>query len=55
MSVVDEETRAEFEEMQRKSPLTSATNAGRSGLADFDLAGWMAGKTSGGGGSSKDD
>lgn len=49
---MDEETKAEFEEMQRKSPLSKGTTAARSGLADFDLASWMAGKssvTSGGG------
>lgn len=46
---MDEETRAEFEQMQKKSPLSQATTAGRSGLENFDLASWMAGKTSGGG------
>ncbi|KAF2397238.1 hypothetical protein EJ06DRAFT_584710 [Trichodelitschia bisporula] len=40
---MDPESRAEFEEMQRKSPLAAATNP--SALQNFDLASWMAGKT----------
>ena len=53
-NIVDEETRAEFEEMQKKSPL-SQISSGRTGMENFDLASWMAGKTSGGGGAKKDD
>jgi len=43
---VDEETKAEFEEMQAKSPLAGARDP--SAITNFDLAGWMAGKTVGG-------
>lgn len=47
-AIVDDETRAEFEEMSKKSPLTQAGAAvGKSPLENFDLAGWMAGKTVG--------
>lgn len=51
MIPVDPEMRAEFEKQSRSSPLS---NAGRNALAggpgpgaNFDLAGWMAGATSG--------
>ncbi len=40
----------EFEEAQKKSPLSGAA-AGQNPLANFDMAGWMAGKTAGTGGS----
>lgn len=43
---VDPETRAEFEEMQKKSPLASANNPAAQ-LQNFDLASWMAGKSTG--------
>ncbi len=43
--VVDPETKAELEELQRDSPLAKANPA--TALQNFDLAGWMAGKTSG--------
>ncbi|KAI9788888.1 MAG: hypothetical protein M1833_002794, partial [Piccolia ochrophora] len=57
---MDPELRAEFEEQQRKSPLagvaaTAAGGAGAGGggssLQNFDIAGWMAGKTGGASGS----
>lgn len=41
---VDDETRAEFEEMQKKSPLATATNPAQQ-LQNFDLASFLAGKT----------
>ena len=41
---VDEDTRAEFEEMQKSSPLASRSNPAAQ-LQNFDLASWMAGKT----------
>jgi ER membrane protein complex subunit 7 len=44
---VDPETRAEFEEMQKKSPLNSAANPATQ-IQNFDFASWMAGKTSSG-------
>jgi len=40
--IVDEETRAEFEEAQKKTPTVNPAQA----LQNFDLAGWMAGKQS---------
>ncbi|KAK5122687.1 hypothetical protein LTR16_003987 [Cryomyces antarcticus] len=46
MENMDPETRAEFDEMQKKSPLASPDNPAAR-LQNFDLAGWMAGKTSG--------
>ncbi|KAF1990093.1 hypothetical protein K402DRAFT_371064 [Aulographum hederae CBS 113979] len=48
MENMDPETRAEFEEMQKKSPISAATNT--NSLQNFDLAGWMAGKPSAGSG-----
>ncbi|KAF2878185.1 hypothetical protein BDV95DRAFT_478493 [Massariosphaeria phaeospora] len=44
MENMDPETKAEFEEMQKKSPLSSGTNPAQQ-LQNFDLASWMAGKT----------
>ncbi|KAK8220628.1 hypothetical protein IWZ01DRAFT_536646 [Phyllosticta capitalensis] len=44
MDNMDEETRAEFEEMQKKSPLASAGNPAAQ-LQNFDLASFLAGKT----------
>jgi len=41
---VDDEDRAAFEELQKKSPLAAATNPAAS-LQNFDLASWMAGKS----------
>ncbi|KAF2840439.1 hypothetical protein M501DRAFT_1002792 [Patellaria atrata CBS 101060] len=46
MENMDPETKAEFEEMQKASPLASANNPAAQ-LQNFDLASWMAGKTSG--------
>lgn len=43
---VDPETRAEFEEQQKKSILNTS-GAGANPLQNFDMAAWMAGKTSG--------
>lgn len=40
--------RAEFEEQQKKSILSGGASAGNP-LQNFDMAAWMAGKTSGGG------
>jgi hypothetical protein len=42
--IVDPETKAEFEEMQKKSPIAAGTNPAQQ-LQNFDLASWMAGKT----------
>ncbi|OCK91202.1 uncharacterized protein K441DRAFT_616357 [Cenococcum geophilum 1.58] len=47
MENMDPETRAEFEEMQKKSPLNSAANPATQ-IQNFDFASWMAGKTSSG-------
>ncbi|KAJ5709617.1 hypothetical protein N7493_009908 [Penicillium malachiteum] len=44
--VVDPELRAEFEQHSRSSPLTGATSNAMAG-GNFDLAGWMAGASSG--------
>jgi len=43
---VDEETKKEFEEIQSKNPVTSATSRAQE-MKDFDMAGWLAGKASG--------
>jgi len=43
--VVDPETKAELEELQKDSPLAKVNPA--TAIQNFDLAGWMAGKTSG--------
>ena len=40
---MDPEAKAEFEEMQKKSPLMGSQGAANQ-LQNFDLAGWMAGK-----------
>ena len=45
-SVVDPEMRAEFEEQQKKSVLSGGAS-GANPLQNFDMAAWMAGKTSG--------
>ncbi|KAI9807533.1 MAG: hypothetical protein M1825_005473 [Sarcosagium campestre] len=43
---MDPEMRAEFEEQQRNNPLAGiAAGGGTSSLQNFDVAGWMAGKT----------
>jgi len=42
---VDEETKKEFEEIQSKNPVTAATSRA-SDMQNFDMAGWLAGKTS---------
>lgn len=44
---VDPETRAEFEEQQKKSILNTANRSATTSLQNFDMAAWMAGKTSG--------
>ncbi|KAK5122750.1 hypothetical protein LTR85_003665 [Meristemomyces frigidus] len=52
MDNMDPETKAEFEEMQKSSPLTGSGGAANQ-IQNFDLAGWMAGKgTSSGSGAS---
>lgn len=43
---MDPETRAEFEEQQKKSILNSANRGAATSLQNFDMAAWMAGKTS---------
>ena len=43
---MDPETKAEFEEAQKKSPLAGGA-AGANPLSNFDMAEWMAGKPSG--------
>ena len=48
---VDPETRAEFEEQQKKSILNTGATGGNP-LQNFDMAAWMAGKTSGASGAS---
>lgn len=45
---VDPETRAEFEEQQKKSILNTANRGAATSLQNFDMAAWMAGKTSSG-------
>ncbi|KAH9845275.1 ER membrane protein complex subunit 7 [Teratosphaeria destructans] len=47
---MDPETRAEFEEMQKKGPLMGSAGAANS-MQNFDLAGFLAGKSSDGGSS----
>ena len=42
---VDPETRAEFEEMQKKGALGSGGTNTAAQIQNFDLASWMAGKT----------
>lgn len=44
---VDPEMKAEFEEQQKKSVLTGGASAANP-LQNFDMAAWMAGKTTGG-------
>ncbi|KAI7091983.1 hypothetical protein KC356_g141 [Hortaea werneckii] len=46
MDNMDPETKAEFEEMQKKSPMTGSQGAGAQ-MQNFDFAGWMAGKGAG--------
>jgi len=41
---VGEETKAEFAQMQSKSPMTGSEGAA-SQIQNFDLAGWMAGSS----------
>ncbi|KAI4105890.1 MAG: hypothetical protein LQ339_003208 [Xanthoria mediterranea] len=45
---VDPEMKAEFEEQQKKSVVGNVAGGGNP-LSGFDMAGWMAGQTSGGG------
>lgn len=49
---MDPETKAEFEEMQKSSPITGSEGAAAS-IQNFDLASWMAGKSGGKDGDSK--
>jgi hypothetical protein len=42
---VDPETKAEFEEMSKQSPLTGSSGAA-SQVQNFDLAGFLAGRSS---------
>jgi len=42
---VDPETKAEFEEMQKKGVMGSGATDTASQIQNFDLASWMAGKT----------
>jgi len=46
ITIVDEESKKELEEMQAKNPVTQATNSADA-IKNFDMAGWLAGKTSG--------
>ncbi|PNS21460.1 hypothetical protein CAC42_1239 [Sphaceloma murrayae] len=48
MENMDEETKKEMEEAQRNNPLTGGGSDAAAAIQNFDLAGWMAGKTSGG-------
>jgi len=56
MDSMDPEMRAEYEEMQKKSPVSGLTKAIQGGdgsgsvLDNFDLAGWMAGQQTKGSG-----
>ncbi|KAF2454543.1 hypothetical protein BDY21DRAFT_353203 [Lineolata rhizophorae] len=52
MENMDPETRAEFEEMQKKGPLGTGGGNPANQIQNFDLASWMAGKTEGGNGAS---
>ncbi|KAF2155869.1 hypothetical protein K461DRAFT_82762 [Myriangium duriaei CBS 260.36] len=47
MENMDEETRAEFEEAQKKGPLAGMTGGGdtANAIQNFDFASWMAGKS----------
>ena len=45
-AAVDPEMKKEFEEQQKKSILSGGTSAANP-LQNFDMAGWMAAKTSG--------
>ena len=45
---MDPETKAEFEEMQKKSPLTGSQGAADK-IQNFDLAGFLSGSSGGGG------
>lgn len=42
---MDPETKAEFEEMQKKGVMGSGSTETAQQLQNFDLASWMAGKT----------
>lgn len=50
---MDAETKAELDEMQKKGAITGQNGAATQ-IQNFDLAGWMAGKSSGTGGGSGD-
>ncbi|KAL1311077.1 hypothetical protein AAFC00_001286 [Neodothiora populina] len=52
MDNMDEETKAEFEEMQKSSPISGSQGAAAQ-IQNFDLASWMAGKSGDSGASSK--
>jgi ER membrane protein complex subunit 7 len=42
---VDPETKAEFEEMQKKSPIAGAATNPAQSIQNFDMASWLAGKS----------
>ena len=46
--IVDPEMKKEFEEQQKSSVVGNVAGGGNP-LSSFDMAGWMAGQTSGGG------
>ncbi|KAF1961226.1 hypothetical protein CC80DRAFT_488554 [Byssothecium circinans] len=48
MDSMDPETKAEFEEMQKKSAIGGSASDTAAQIQNFDLASWMAGKTEGG-------
>ena len=45
VDTVDPETKAEFEEMQKKSPITGAATNPAQSIQNFDMASWLAGKS----------
>lgn len=47
MENMDEETKAEFEEMQSKSPLGGGAANPAAAVQNFDFAAWMSGSGSG--------
>lgn len=53
-AIVDPEMKKEFEEQQKKSILSGGTSTANP-LQNFDMAGWMAAKTSGRSGETEDD
>ncbi|KAF2660171.1 hypothetical protein K491DRAFT_688495 [Lophiostoma macrostomum CBS 122681] len=45
MENMDPETKAEFEEMQKKSPIAGAATNPAQSIQNFDMASWLAGKS----------